>query len=279
VTRGAEASEPPLVSVVMPVYNAQRFLAEAIESVLNQTHARLELVLVDDGSHDRSVRIARDHARRDGRVRVFENGHNRGIVATRNRAFAEADPHSEYFAIMDADDICLPERLRLQIEFLQNHTDHALVGGNTIIIDERGREVGRRRYPSQHEELIKVITRYNPIAQPSVLLRRTALEAVGAYDAAFPRCEDYELWLRLAARFKVANLPVFTLQYRLSGGQEKSTHLRDLLRFSLQIQRQWLFHPSFFQPANVLFWLAEHMLLPLPEPLVLKLFKLLTYRR
>jgi len=261
----------------MPVHNAQQFLQGAITSILGQTHARLELVIVDDGSTDASFEIARDCAARDPRVRVFRHEQNRGIVPTRNAAFASADPASKYFAIMDADDISLADRLERQVAFLEAHAEHALVGGNTIIIDERGSEIGRRTYPSEHERIVGVMGRYNPIAQPTVMLRRSALREVGHYREEYPRCEDYDLWMRIAARFKVANLSAFTLKYRLSANQQKRTHLKELLRFTLRIQRQWLFVDPFFRPLNVLYWLVEHALLPLPEPIVLQLFKALTY--
>jgi glycosyltransferase involved in cell wall biosynthesis len=272
------SAPPPLVSVVMPVYNAERFLAEAIESVLAQTYPHFELVLVDDGSHDGSPRIAREYAAKDPRVRALRNERNLGIVKTRNRAFAEASPQAVYFAVLDSDDVCLPQRLERQVEFLERHPDHALVGGHTLIIDERGAEIGYRRYPDSHERIRRAITRYNPIAQPTVMIRRSALDAVGTYDERYPRCQDYDLWLRMAARFKLANLDEFTLKYRISAEQGKRTALRDTLRLTLQIKRKWLFRRPFFRPFNVAYYAAEHGLLLLPEPVVLELFKRFTYR-
>jgi GT2 family glycosyltransferase len=274
----ADSFSAPLVSVVMPVHDGERFLGEAIESVLGQSHHDLELVLVDDGSRDRSWEIACAYARKDGRVRPFRNDRNLGIVATRNRAFSEASQASEYFAVMDCDDVCMPDRLERQVAFLEAHPEHAIVGGNTLIIDERGEQVGVRRYPSAHEEIARVITRYNPIAQPTVMIRRTALDAVGRYSEHFPRCQDYDLWLRMAARFKVANLDAYTLKYRLSATQGKRTHLRATLKLTIALQRQWLFHAPFFRPANVAFWAAEHALLLMPDAVVLELFKRVSYR-
>lgn len=268
----------PFVSVVMPVYEGERFLAEAIESVLGQSYEHLELVLVDDGSRDRSWEIAGEYARRDARVRPFRNERNLGIVKTRNRAFAEADPSSEYFAVMDGDDVCMPDRLERQVAFLQAHPEHAIVGGNTLIIDEHGAQIGERRYPSAHEQIARVITRYNPIAQPTVMIRRSALDAVGRYSERFPRCQDYDLWLRMAARFKVANLDAYTLKYRISATQGKRTQLRATLKLTIELQRQWLFHRPFFRPENVAYWAAEHALLLLPDAVVLELFKRVSYR-
>lgn len=273
------AAPMPLVSVVMPIHNAERFLAEAIESVLGQTYRELELVMVDDGSTDGSYEIAQRYAKRDARVKLVRNDRNLGIVKTRNRLFDEANPLSVHFAVLDSDDVCLPDRILRQVEFLEAHPDHAIVGGNTLIIDEQGREIGSRVYPSTHEALSSVITRYNPIAQPSVMIRRSALEQVGRYDERYSRCQDYDLWLRMAARYKIANLDAFTLKYRISNTQGKRVKLRDSLRFTLRIQRRWLFYRPFFTVYGVLFWLLQHVLLVLPEAFVLALFKRVTYRR
>lgn len=269
----------PLVSVVMPVHNAERFLREAIASVLAQTHPSLELVLVDDGSSDGSWEIAKELARQDPRVRVFQNAQNLGIVKTRNRAFLEADPKSRYLAVLDSDDVCLPDRLAKQVAFLEAHPDHGIVGGHTLIIDAQGTVIGQRLYPTSHEQIARVITRYNPIAQPTVMIRRSALEAVGPYDERYPRCQDYELWLRIAARYKLANLDAFTLKYRVSATQGKRTHLKETLRLTLAIQRRWLFHPEFFHVYSLVYWTAEHLLLLLPDSLVMALFMRMTYRR
>src|SRR5437868_6441782 len=105
----------PLVSVVMPVYNGERFMREAMDSVLAQTYPHFELVVVDDGSNDASWSIAEEYGRKDSRVRPFRNPHNQGIVKSRNRAFAEASPNSTYFAVLDCDDVCLPDRLERQL--------------------------------------------------------------------------------------------------------------------------------------------------------------------
>lgn len=266
-------AERPRVSVLMPAYNAERFLGRAVESVLAQTHEDLELVVVDDGSTDRTFELLLEHARRDPRVRPLRNAQNLGIVRTRNRAFAEADPKSAFFAIMDSDDVCMPERLTLQLELLRARPDHALVGGNLILIDEADRELGRRTYPASYEAICDVITRYNPIAQPTATVRRSAIDAVGVYDARYPRCQDYDLWMRIARRFKVANLEAFTLRYRISDTQGKVTALRQSLELSLQVQREHMFDPQFFRAQNLAYWAAQHGLRFLPDAAVLALWR------
>lgn len=268
----------PRVSVLVPAYNAARFLAEAIESVLAQTHEDFELLIADDGSRDGTLELARGYARRDARVRVLENPQNFGTVRTRNRLFDEADPKSAYFALLDADDACLPERFAMQLDFLEAEPEHALVGGNLILIDEAGAEIARREYPSRYEDIVRVITRMNPIAQPAAMLRRAAVEAVGRYDARYPQCQDYDLWMRMARRFKVANLPEYVLRYRISAGQTKSRALKASLRHTLRIQREHMFEPRFFRPENIAYWIAQHGLLALPAPVVLALWKRVTLK-
>ncbi len=267
------------VSVLMPAFNAERFLAEAVDSVLAQTHEDLELVVIDDGSKDATLDILHARAKLDPRLRVFRNAENLGIVKTRNRAFAEADPKSAFFAIMDSDDVCMPDRLARQLDFLNAHDDHALVGGNLILIDEAGAEIGRRTYPSSHQAILDVITRFNPVAQPSATLRRAAIEAVGTYDERYPRCQDYDLWMRIAQRFKLANLDAFSLRYRISSTQGKSTQLKKSLALSLRVQREHLFEPQFFRPGNVAYWAAQHGLLLLPDAVVLALWQRMTVKK
>ena len=277
--RPADASAGPIVSVLMPAHNAERFLRAAIESVRAQTLTRFELVIVDDGSRDGTLAIARELAAADPRIRVLPNERNLGIVESRNRALREAHPASRYFAIFDADDECMPDRLERQARYLDTQPACALVGGHTLIIDEQGRELGVRRYPTTDAQIRSVITRFNPFAQPTAMIRRSALDVVGEYDSSYPRCQDYDLWLRIADRFEVANLDAVTLKYRISSTQGKSTQLKDSLRYTVAIQRKWLFHRGLFRPYNVLYWAAEHGLLLLPDAVVLKLFKAMTYGR
>jgi len=269
----------PFVSVLMPVYNSGHFLRESLDSVLAQTYPAFELIVVDDASTDGSAEILAQYAARDARVRVFRQPENLGIVAARNRAFAEARPESTYFAILDSDDVALPDRLERQVDFLEAHPDYALVGGHTLIIDADSAVIGIRRYPTDYASICRTITRHNPFAQPAVMLRRSALDSATPYNPAYPRCQDYELWLRLAAQHPVANLDVPLIRYRVSPTQGKRTALRRTLWLSLRLQRKWLFHEKYFRPFNAAYVAAQHALLLLPERWVLALFKRVTYAR
>jgi glycosyltransferase involved in cell wall biosynthesis len=261
----------------MPVYNPGRFLREAVDSVLAQTYPAFELIVIDDASNDGSADYLAQCARTDARVRVFRQPQNLGIVAARNRAFAEARGDAAYYAILDSDDVALPDRLEQQVAFLEAHPDHALVGGHTLIIDEHSAEIGIRRYPTEYAQICQTITRHNPFAQPAVMLRRSALESRDPYDASYPRCQDYELWMRLAAKHPVANLDRPVIRYRISASQGKRTELRRTLLLTLRLQRKWLFFPKYWRPYNLAYVAAEHGLLLLPERWVMALFKRVTY--
>jgi glycosyltransferase involved in cell wall biosynthesis len=273
------SASAPRVCVMMPAHDAARYLEAAVESVLAQDYPAFELLVVDDGSTDGTDEILARFAARDARVRWLRNDRNLGIVGTRNRLLNEADPQASYLAVLDADDVCMPGRLRKQVDFLEHHPDHAAVGCQTSIIDEAGRTLGERRYPTSSADLRRVMTRYNPIAQSAVMLRRSALEAVGQYDPRYPRCQDYDLWLRLASRFQLANLDEVLIGYRVSQTQGKKTHLKESLRQTIEIQKKWLQRPGFFRPWNVVYFGLEHGLLLVPDPWVLWLFKRAVYRR
>jgi hypothetical protein len=154
-----------------------------------------------------------------------------------------------------------------------------MVGGHTIIIDEQSRELGIRRYPLDYGAICDVIARFNPFAQSAVTLRRSMLREIGHYDPSYPRCQDYDLWLRTAARFPVASLDQAVIRYRVSAAQGKVTHLRLTLRLTLRLQRRWLWHPRFFRLQNAAYVAAEHALPVLPDAAILALFKRVTYAR
>lgn len=204
----------PRVTVVMPVFNAEAHLAEAVRSVLGQTLKELEVVAVDDGSRDGSHAILERFARADRRLKVVANDRNLGGSAARNIGWRLS--RAPYIACMDADDVALPDRLSRQVAFLDAHPSVAAVGGGVFTIDANGRRISRRRHPTRSRVIRSTLRRHNCLAHPSVTMRRSALEAVGGYR--FNSSEDYDLWLRLSERFELANLsePVHLHRMHLS---------------------------------------------------------------
>jgi len=205
------------ISVLMAVYNARPYLDAAIESVLRQTRGDFELVAVNDGSTDGSGEALAAWAARDPRVHVFAQ-ENLGVPAAVNHGLEYC--RGEYIARMDADDICAPERLAVQADFLDRRPEVVAVGSAMQQIDVAGRIVGPSvHYPAENAEIVAaLLDGRNCLAQPSVMLRRSALEAVNGYRWAFRPAEDYDLWLRLADRFALANVPEVLLRYRVHAG-------------------------------------------------------------
>jgi glycosyltransferase involved in cell wall biosynthesis len=206
----------PTVSVVLPVYNGQRFLAEAVDSVLRQTYREFQFVIVDDGSTDRTAEILDGFARSDSRVVVRSHLRNLGVRSALNEACHLAS--GECLAVMNHDDICQPDRLLKQVEFLIRYPDVGLVGGAVEVIDERGTGRGVRRYPTAPNFIPWAMIFYNCFAHPTVMMRRQALEAVGYYPSGYEGgTDDYALVMRLSRVTRIANLHDVVLRYRVSG--------------------------------------------------------------
>ncbi len=214
----------PEITVLMPVYNGERFLADAIESILRQSRRDFELLVLDNGSTDGSASIAGAYA--DPRIRILRNESNLGLVKSRNLGIREA--RGKYVAFLDCDDIALPHRLRIQHEFLENNPEFALVGSGILLIDERGEFSGRfSRFEASPDAIAPILLFDNYFAQSAVMARREAL-ADEPYREEYPCAEDYDLFTRIASRYRTWNIPEVLTLYREHGGG-LSKRRRDLI--------------------------------------------------
>lgn len=182
----------PTVSVIMPVYNGEKLVREAIDSVLRQTLRDLELVIIDDGSTDTSADIAASIAQKDPRVRVIRNGSNLGVAQSLNKGLEAA--RGELIARADADDICLPGRLEKQVSFMLAHPEVGVCGCRM----RSNRTGGVISYPQDDASIRAEMLFRNPIAHPAVIFKKSAVVLAGGYDAGSVPAEDYDLWVRLA---------------------------------------------------------------------------------
>jgi glycosyltransferase involved in cell wall biosynthesis len=252
----------PFVSVLMPAYNAEEYVGEAIESVLDQSYDRFELVVVDDASTDDTWRIIQDHADQDDRVQPVRNEENLKVVKSRNKAFREASEEASYYAIMDADDRCKPERLERQVTFLEDHPPVGLVGSWLAIIDRRGERIGRREYPVSDEAIRSEMGWKNPVAQPSVMVRKAVIDDLGGYEeGTYDRAQDYELWCRVGESYDLHNLDEPLLEYRVFEEQGKATHLRETLLNTLRVQRKYF--SSYATAKSVVLHVGLYLVVPL----------------
>ena len=207
----------------MSVFNNAPYLAAAIESILAQTVADFELLIVNDGSTDGSGAIIDAYAGRDGRVRAIHQ-ENRGLVASLNRLVNES--RSTLVARMDGDDIAMPNRFERQLAFMAAHPDHGVVGTWTSDIDKAGKPYPLKGadQPADYQTFLEWLETGPLLCHPSVIMRRDLVRAVGGYHPAFVHCEDYDLWLRLAERTKICSVPERLLLYRHTSSQVSSKH-------------------------------------------------------
>lgn len=206
----------PAVSVVMSVYNGERWLKESIDSVLCQTFADFEFIIVDDGSTDQSPEIILEYASRDSRIIVITK-ENSGLAESLNAGIERA--RGCWIARMDADDICKPDRFQKQVSYLKRNTNVALVSGAVEYIDESG-EVFGRTYPITSKKQIKkkILNFGNIIVHPAVMMRSDAINSCGGYCAGLTTVQDYHLWRKfLRKNYDLSILPDVLIYYRISG--------------------------------------------------------------
>jgi|SRR5215510_13998940 len=202
----------PLVSVLMSAYNCEQFLPGAIESILRQSFRDLELIVINDGSFDATEQILEKYQHEDPRVRVIHQ-ENVGLTESLNRGAGLA--RGKYIARMDADDIAPSDRLALQVGVLEKFPELGVLGGAIEIINASGMKIETCYFPTKDNEIRATLLRGTcPICHPAVVMRTRAFLSVGGYRKVVVHAEDYDLWLRIADGFRLANLKTVVLKYR-----------------------------------------------------------------
>ncbi|MDX8438216.1 glycosyltransferase [Mesorhizobium australafricanum] len=206
----------PTVSVIIPVRDGAQYVGEALQSILDQDLADIEVIVVDDGSSDDSAAIATSLGDRDGRVKIVAN-RGKGIVDALNMGISLA--RAPLVARMDCDDVSLPDRLRLQVACFDADADLQLLGTAGLQIDRGGKPLRPMDVPIGDEQLRDALARYNPMLHPTVMFRAEAVRRAGGYRRAFTYAEDYDLWLRLSETGKLANMDARLVKLRSHPGQ------------------------------------------------------------
>ncbi len=203
----------PIVSIVMSVYNSQRYLCAAVESILAQTFSNFEFIVINDGSTDRSLKILQDFQKQDHQIRVISRNRT-GLTPALNEGIRLAN--GQFIARMDADDVAYPQRFEQQIHFLNGHAASVAVGCALLLIDPDGEAIAARHPLVTHDSIVvSLLSGNTAIPHPSAMIRREALMAVGAYREEFEYAQDLDLWLRLCEIGELANLDDVLMQYRL----------------------------------------------------------------
>jgi glycosyltransferase involved in cell wall biosynthesis len=227
-----------LISVVMATYNDRpEHLDASLRSVVDQSLSDWELVVCDDSTKSETTAVIQKYAALLGPKLVhLRNSPRLGLVGSLNRALASAK--GELIARMDGDDICESERLAHQAAYLDAHPEVGILGGDIQVISDEGESLSIRRYRKGRDEVRKMSFIRNPLAQPTVMLRRSVLDAIGLYDPRFAKAEDYELWLRaLAAGIVIENMDEVLIRYRVPSDYSRK---RDSLNWKFAIKAKLL---------------------------------------
>ena len=209
------------VTVLMSVYNGQRYLRASIESILGQTWQDFEFLIINDASEDESRNIILSYP--DPRIRLVDNALNIGLTKSLNHGLQMA--RGRFVARQDADDISGPTRLEKQVRFLNTHPEVALVGAKAQTIDANGKKQNiQLRIPTDEVAIRWVLMFQNPFIHSSVMFRpRIVLDKLGGYNESFIRAQDYELWSRVARGYSPANLPDILVSHRFEYGSVVSS--------------------------------------------------------
>lgn len=200
----------PTVSVVMSIYNGEAYLAEAIDSILQQTFTDFEFIIVDDGSTDSSSEIVRKQT--DARIQLISLDNNVGLASALNQGINQS--HGQYIARMDCDDLSQPSRLQQQVNCLNEHPEICIVGSQMKVVDADKNPMFDFDVPMQHSLIMWNLFFGRTFAHPSVMMRRDKLKRVGGYDESIATAQDVDLWSRLIGQGRFANLPDKLLLYR-----------------------------------------------------------------
>ena len=225
----------PLISVIMPVYNTEKYISEAIESILNQTYTNFEFLIFDDASTDKSVQIINSF--KDKRIQLITKPQNTGYTNSLNMGLTMAK--GEYIARMDSDDISKLNRLETQLNFMENNKDIAVCGSWFNILGSEN----IIKHPVYHDEIKMALLKYCSIGHPTVMIRNSFLKTHQlSYNPQMEPAEDYDLWVRISKTGKLHNLDEILLFYRLHSNQisnlksDKQKKLSDAIQLNLYNQ-------------------------------------------
>ncbi len=222
----------PKVTVLMPAYNAEKYIGTAIESILNQTYTDFEFIIVNDCSTDNTLRIINDYAKKDKRIRVISNKENQKIAKTLNIGLKEAK--GEYIARMDADDWSYPDRLEKQVKYMEDKPEVVLLSGNMEICDANLKKINTSDNPCSDEQIRKVFLQYNPIVSPAMIWRKKISDKIGGFSPN-TMSEDYLFFMDMSSKGKVENIKDIVIKYRVLDTSASSTQMRKAQLSTIQV--------------------------------------------
>lgn len=227
--------DTPILSVLMPVFNSEQFVAEAINSILNQSFKDFEFLILDDASTDKSSEIIKEYATRDSCIKAFQNEKNLGVVESRNKLINLSK--GKYIAWIDSDDIAFENRFEEQIKFLEKHPEIGMVGAYPIIIDENGKEIGKWLFETDPQKLKIELFFHSPFLSSSVMIRKNCLPQ-NFYDSRFHVAEDFDLYSKISEHCGAANIPEFLVKYRINSKGLSRSNTEKMEHLSVQVIKE-----------------------------------------
>jgi glycosyltransferase involved in cell wall biosynthesis len=267
----------PKVSVLIPAYNAEKYLGEAIDSLLNQTFTDFECIIIDDCSTDSTWKIIQKYAKKDKRIRPFKNEKNLKLSATLNKGIDLC--WAKYIARMDADDWCYPDRLEKQYDVISKNLKIGIVGGSMEVCNENLEKQYIRTYYIQDKDIRANLFKHSPFCHPSIMVRKEAV-LDQQYNELLNDAEDYDLYFRIGKNWEFANYEDTVLKYRISSAQVSTKKAKRQQYLTLYIRLKAMVEYGYKASIkDILSSLLQLILIPiLPNSVKVALFNLLRQR-
>lgn len=266
----------PKVSIVLPVFNAGKYLKDCLESLLNQTYKNYELIIVDDHSTDNSYEILKEYKGKNKKIRIFRNNKNKGVSETAKKAISLAK--GDYIARMDADDIAILNRLEKQIRYLENHPETVALGGQCITIDSKNNVIGEKVFPTTFNEIYKYIFRFIPVQQPTLMIAKNRLpKNFVYYTDGMNTAEEVELLFKLFKHGRVENLDETLLLYRIHDANTSFLNIKETFLLTLFARIKAIFVHN-YKPdmVGIIYtFLQAAIVLMLPKRTALFIYKII----
>jgi glycosyltransferase involved in cell wall biosynthesis len=223
---------PQLISVIMPVYNAMPYLSESVESILKQTYAHFEFIIIDDHSTDGSYELLEKYAKKDKRISLYRNAKNLGVSHAVMKGIKHAT--GQYIARMDADDISSADRFTKQVAYFEKHEKSVAVGAQCYIINEHGKVTGKKIFPTTFDDVYRYSFTFVPVQQPTLMIDRSRLpKNFKFYIDGMNTAEEVELFFKLFKYGHVENIPNYLLKYRIHSTNTSFRNLRETFLLTL----------------------------------------------
>jgi glycosyltransferase involved in cell wall biosynthesis len=260
------------LSVVMPAYNAEKYIRESIDSILNQTLNEFEFIIIDDFSSDKTWEIIKEYSRRDNRIICYRNDKNLKISHTLNKAINICK--TDLIVRMDADDISLSNRLEILFKYMNLNPETVCCGSYIEICDEDMKFMNTRSYPTKHEDIIKMLNRVSPFCHASLCYRKSVIEKSGMYNSNLVPSEDYDLYFRLVNLGRLHNIN--EILYKVRTHNRSSSNLfnkkQAKLTFYIKIKAMYEYNNKFSTSDKIYLMLHFLSIILIPTKFQFKIF-------